>query len=96
MHRLQRLFALSSSTHPALSSVLRPLPVIAVPQQRYYAKDIRFGAEARRPMLHGVDVLADAVAVTMGPKVNTCVRTTKYKGKVNRDKGLDLVQKQKL
>ena len=47
-------------------------------------------------MLHGVDVLADAVAVTMGPKVNTCVRTTKYKGKVNRDKGLDLVPKQKL
>merc|ERR1712142_1462748 len=37
-------------------------------QQRTYAKDVRFGAEARGEMLKGVDVLADAVAVTMGPK----------------------------
>ncbi len=36
---------------------------------RHYAKDIRFGAEARIAMLKGVDILADAVAVTMGPKV---------------------------
>jgi chaperonin GroEL len=32
------------------------------------AKDIKFGADARTLMLQGVDVLADAVAVTMGPK----------------------------
>ena len=33
------------------------------------AKDVRFGAEVRAEMLKGVDVLADAVSVTMGPKV---------------------------
>ena len=72
MHRLQRLVSLSTTppSRHVLKSVLRSLPVTAVPQQRHYAKDIRFGTEARRPMLQGVDMLADAVAVTMGPKVN--------------------------
>lgn len=41
--------------------------------QRWYAKDVRFGPEVRALMLQGVDVLADAVAVTMGPKV--CANT---------------------
>ncbi|XP_023214164.1 60 kDa heat shock protein, mitochondrial-like, partial [Centruroides sculpturatus] len=36
--------------------------------RRYYAKDIKFGPDVRAIMLQGVDVLADAVAVTMGPK----------------------------
>ena len=36
----------------------------------YAAKDIRFGVDARVAMLQGVDKLADAVAVTMGPKVS--------------------------
>lgn len=35
---------------------------------RSYAKDVKFGDEARAKMLQGVDVLADAVAVTLGPK----------------------------
>jgi hypothetical protein len=35
-------------------------------------QDIKFGADARTAMLIGVDTLADAVAVTMGPKVRTC------------------------
>jgi len=38
-------------------------------QARFMAKDVRFGAEVRAEMLKGVDVLADAVSVTMGPKV---------------------------
>ena len=33
------------------------------------AKDVRFGTEVRQEMLKGVDTLADAVSVTMGPKV---------------------------
>lgn len=37
---------------------------------RWYAKDVRFGSEVRALMLQGVDILADAVAVTMGPKVS--------------------------
>jgi chaperonin GroEL len=32
------------------------------------AKDIRFSTEAREKMLRGVDILADAVRVTLGPK----------------------------
>ena len=32
------------------------------------AKDVRFGTDARAKMLHGVDVLANAVKVTLGPK----------------------------
>lgn len=37
--------------------------------RNYAAKDIRFGIEARALMLKGVEELADAVRVTMGPKV---------------------------
>ncbi|HEY4251611.1 MAG TPA: chaperonin GroEL, partial [Roseomonas sp.] len=32
------------------------------------AKDVKFGANARDKMLRGVDILADAVKVTLGPK----------------------------
>lgn len=37
--------------------------------RNYAAKDIRFGVEARALMLKGVEDLAEAVRVTMGPKV---------------------------
>jgi chaperonin GroEL len=32
------------------------------------AKDVKFSADARERMLHGVDILANAVKVTLGPK----------------------------
>ena len=32
------------------------------------AKEVKFGGDARQRMLRGVDVLADAVKVTLGPK----------------------------
>jgi len=32
------------------------------------AKDVKFGADARERLLRGVDILADAVQVTLGPK----------------------------
>jgi chaperonin GroEL len=32
------------------------------------AKEVKFGRSAREKMLHGIDVLADAVKVTLGPK----------------------------
>src|SRR5262249_26251205 len=32
------------------------------------AKDVKFSGEARTKMLRGVDILADAVKVTLGPK----------------------------
>lgn len=34
----------------------------------FSAKDVRFGSEARALMLAGVEKLADAVQVTLGPK----------------------------
>src|ERR1700692_93914 len=37
------------------------------------AKDVRFGGDARARMLRGVDILADAVKVTLGPKGRTVV-----------------------
>lgn len=53
-----------------LRGLPRSLPTRAVPvlHSRGYAKDIKFGSDARVAMLQGVDKLADAVAVTMGPK----------------------------
>ncbi|RMF75853.1 MAG: molecular chaperone GroEL, partial [Alphaproteobacteria bacterium] len=32
------------------------------------AKDVKFGEEARERLLKGVDILANAVKVTLGPK----------------------------
>jgi hypothetical protein len=46
----------------------RLLPTVAQ-ARAYAAKDLTFGTEARARLLRGVDRLADAVAVTMGPKV---------------------------
>ncbi|KAL0699453.1 hypothetical protein Bca4012_055575 [Brassica carinata] len=41
--------------------------------RNYAAKEIKFGVEARALMLRGVEELADAVRVTMGPKGRTVV-----------------------
>ena len=38
---------------------------------RGLAKDLRFGNDARSEMLKGVNLLADAVSVTLGPKVGS-------------------------
>ena len=35
------------------------------------AKDVKFGRDARERILRGVDILADAVKVTLGPKGRT-------------------------
>ena len=32
------------------------------------AKDVKFGSDARNRMMAGVDILANAVKVTLGPK----------------------------
>jgi hypothetical protein len=61
-------------TTPALfRSLSRQLPLLSAQSQRGYAKDLRFGPEGRKAMLVGVDLLADAVAVTMGPKVGAAL-----------------------
>src|SRR5690349_6560213 len=42
------------------------------------AKDVRFSTDARDKMLHGVDVLANAVKVTLGPKGRNVVLDKSY------------------
>jgi chaperonin GroEL len=42
------------------------------------AKDVRFGDDARARMLRGVDILADAVKVTLGPKGRNVVIDKSY------------------
>ncbi|HYI82349.1 MAG TPA: chaperonin GroEL, partial [Acetobacteraceae bacterium] len=42
------------------------------------AKDVRFGANARERMLRGVDILSDAVKVTLGPKGRNVVLDKSY------------------
>ena len=42
------------------------------------AKDIKFGGDAREKMLRGVDILANAVKVTLGPKGRNVVIEKSY------------------
>ena len=42
------------------------------------AKEIKFGSDARTKMLHGVDLLADTVKVTLGPKGRNVVLGKSY------------------
>lgn len=66
---------------------------------RNYAKDVRFGPDVRSLMLQGVDILADAVAVTMGPKGrNVILEQTMGPPKITKDgvtvaKGIELKDK---
>src|SRR5882757_2794120 len=42
------------------------------------AKDVRFSADARERMLRGVDILANAVKITLGPKGRNVVIDKAY------------------
>ena len=42
------------------------------------AKEVKFGAEAREKMMRGIDILADAVEVTLGPKGRNVVIEKSY------------------
>ena len=42
------------------------------------AKDVKFGQDARDRMLRGIDVLATAVRVTLGPKGRNVVINKSY------------------
>ena len=70
------MYRLSSVLQPArlvLSSrVLSPRLAMgfSTSNRHQAAKELKFGGDARAAMLQGVDILADAVAVTLGPKVN--------------------------
>jgi chaperonin GroEL len=63
------------------------------------AKDVRFGEDARARMLRGVDILADAVKVTLGPKGRNVILDKSYgspritKDGVTVAKEIDLAEK---
>ena len=71
----------------------------AVCCSRGMAKDIKFGCDARTLMLQGVDILADDVAVTMGPKGrNVIIEQSWGSPKITKDgvtvaKGIELKDK---
>ena len=56
----------------ATRSVVRSSPqsIKSIVARRGYAshKELKFGVEGRASLLKGVDILANAVAVTLGPK----------------------------
>lgn len=61
---------------------MRATPLGAVVQSRYRGlatgKDVRFSVDARNQMARGVDALADAVEVTLGPKGRNVVIEKSY------------------
>ena len=54
---------------PAVGAAARRVPLNVTPARGMASKEIKFGNEARALLLQGVDRLAEAVKVTLGPKV---------------------------
>ncbi|XP_074268199.1 chaperonin CPN60-like 2, mitochondrial [Silene latifolia] len=79
MYRITSSLIRSSASRKLANSRL-------VASRNYVAKDINFGTGARAAMLQGVNELAEAVKVTMGPKGRTVVIEREHKGpKVTKD-----------
>src|SRR6202049_5006492 len=63
------------------------------------AKDVRFGIDARQRMMRGVDTLAEAVKITLGPKGRNVILDKSYgapritKDGVTVDKDIELTDK---
>ena len=69
------LLSSSSATPSALTSV-----------RNYAAKEVKFGVDCRSGVLPGVNMLADAVQVTLGPKGRNVVIEQAYGGpKITKD-----------
>src|ERR1700737_4386797 len=72
-------------------SGLRPAESMAAQvkrrNKRMAAKEVKFSLDAREKMLHGIDILANAVRVTLGPEGSKCGarqvvrRTTHHQGR---------------
>ncbi|KAF3824460.1 hypothetical protein GH733_008745 [Mirounga leonina] len=82
---------------PAVLCQIRPVSRALAPHLTWaYAKDVKFGIDAQALMLQGIDHLANAVAITMGPKG----RTSWGNSRVTKDgviiaKSIDLQDKYK-
>src|ERR1700680_4949552 len=63
------------------------------------AQDVRFGIDARQRMMRGVDTLAEAVKITLGPKGRNVILDKSYgapritKDGVTVDKDIELTDK---
>ena len=68
---LRPVYQSQALLRPSATTLAAAANAVSLQQQprRGFAKEIRFGGDARGKMLEGVDILADAVAVTLGPKV---------------------------
>src|SRR5690554_1631245 len=60
------------------------------------AKDIKFGEEARRKMLNGVNKLADVVKITLGPKGRNVVLEQSYSAPMIVNDGVTIAKEIKL
>merc|ERR1719253_966700 len=62
----------------AFASKSMTKPSASIGAVRGMAKDIKFGVDGRAAMLRGVDTLADAVQVTLGPKGRNAIIAQPY------------------
>ncbi len=60
------------------------------------AKEIRFGEEARKALQSGVDQLADAVKVTLGPKGRNAVLDKKFGAPLITNDGVTIAKEVEL
>eukprot|EP01083_Nonionella_stella_P148601 470742_1 len=63
----------SSKSVAALSGARR-----SIGATRFMSKEIKFGVDGRAAMLNGVNLLADAVQVTLGPKGRNAIIAQPY------------------
>ena len=56
------------------------------------SKEIRFSTDARNAMLKGVNTLADAVRVTLGPKGRNVVLEKEYGSPLITNDGVSIAQ----
>uniref|UniRef100_A0A2K5J021 60 kDa heat shock protein, mitochondrial n=1 Tax=Colobus angolensis palliatus TaxID=336983 RepID=A0A2K5J021_COLAP len=81
---------------PTVFCQVRPVSRVLAPHlTRAYAKDVKFCADARALVLQGVDILDDAVAVTMGPKGRTVIIEQSWGSPKTIAKSIDLKDKYK-
>ena len=56
------------------------------------AKEVRYGNDARKAMLKGVNTLADAVSVTLGPKGRNVVLEKSYGSPLITNDGVSIAK----
>jgi len=65
---MQTAFKNTLAQRALLFNRASPQSLVAAQRMNFAGKDIKFGTEARALMLEGVDAMADAVQVTLGPR----------------------------